>query len=248
MLDLIENILVTSIAQQNNPKRRFLLAYLIGVHLILLILLFKTDFIPRVKAKLFITPVAPNGHVERMLVYHQAMDGSVPVGAALFLGDSITQSLAVPAVAPVAVNYGIGWATTSELLSNLPKYRSLKRASAVFLMIGINDIAQGKAEGLALRLRAIGAAIPADLPLVWSGIMPVYWAEIDSDLITSANVVIKEICAARAGCVYVNTEEIFSAGGAESFSDGVHLNDRGYEKWIASLKLAYQQVSRQKPT
>lgn len=233
-------------AQHKNLKSWLCLAYVIGLHFLLAVLLFKTDFIPRVKARFFTTPVASNPHGERMMVYHQAMDASVPAGAAIFLGDSITQGLAAAAVAPIPVNYGIGSATTSELLGNLPKYQSLKRASVVFLTIGINDLAQGKTEGLALRLRAIAAAIPNELPLVWSGIMPVYWKEIDSQQITSANDVISEICAARAGCIYVNTGEVFSSGGADLFRDGVHPNDRGYEKWIASLRKAYQQVTRQK--
>jgi len=37
-------------------------------------------------------------HYKRMMVYHRYMEGSVPDGAVLFIGDSITQGLCVVAV------------------------------------------------------------------------------------------------------------------------------------------------------
>jgi lysophospholipase L1-like esterase len=232
--------------QHNTLKRSLWRAYIIGLHLLIAVLIFKTDFIPKFEAKFFASPTTSNLHGERMIAYHQAMDMSVPVGAAIFLGDSITQGLATAAVAPLPVNYGIGLATTSELLSNLPKYQSLKHASVVFLMIGINDLEQGKTEGLATRLNAIVAAIPNDLPLVWSGIMPTYSETIDSAQVEYANNIIKELCAARNRCTYVNTAEIFSVGGANWFRDGVHPNDQGYAKWITALRKAYQDLMQQK--
>lgn len=227
---------MTSTAQHSKLKRKLCLVYIICVHLLVALLIFKTDFIPKVKAKFFASRTV---HGERMIVYHQAMDASIPAGAAIFLGDSITQGLATAAVSPFAVNYGIGSATTSELLANLPKYHSLERASVAFLMIGINDIGQGKTDHLATRLRAVEAAIPRELPLVWSGIMPTYSEKVDPAQITSANRVIREICAARDSCIYVDNQELFSAGGASLFRDGVHPNDQGYTIWIGALRKAY---------
>ena len=235
-----------STAQHSKLKYRLCLVYIIGVHLLVAVLIFKTDFIPKVKAKFLATTTATNPHGERMIVYHQAMDASVPAGATIFLGDSITQGLATAAVSPSSVNYGIGSETTSELLANLPKYQSLERASAAFLMIGINDIGQGKTQHLASQLRAVAAAIPKDLPLVWSGIMPAYSVKIDPAQITAANRAIQEICAARGNCIYVDTQELLSAGGANLFRDGVHPNDQGYAIWITALRKAYQELAQQK--
>ena len=42
------------------------------------------------------------------------MDSLVPVGATVFIGDSITQGLATSAVVPLSVNYGIGGDTTQD--------------------------------------------------------------------------------------------------------------------------------------
>ena len=235
-----------STAQHSKLKRGLFLAYIICVHLLIALLIFKTDFIPKVKAKLFATPATTNPHGERMIVYHQAMDASVPSGATIFLGDSITQGLATAAVSPASVNYGIGSETTSELLANLPKYQSLERASVAFLMIGINDIGQGKTDHLPTRLQAIAAAIPRELPLVWSGIMPAYSDKIDPAQVTAANRVIQEICAARDRCIYVDTQELLAAGGTNLFRDGVHPNDRGYTIWISALRKAYLQLTQKK--
>lgn len=227
-------------ARHVQPGRRWFLAYVVGLHLLVGFLVFKTDFIPKVKARLLTDAMAPNPHGQRMIAYHQAMDASVPDGAAIFLGDSITQGLAVAAVSAYPINYGISGATTSELLANLPKYQSLKRASAVFLMIGVNDIGQGKFEGLGDRLRAIAAGIPTGPSLVWSGIMPAYSEGIDPRQITAANTLVKQLCAARAGCTYIDTQALFSAGGTGLFHDGVHPNDQGYATWIAALRKARQ--------
>jgi lysophospholipase L1-like esterase len=167
------------------------------------------------------------------------MDASVPAGAAIFLGDSITQGLATAAVAPYSVNYGIGSATTGELLDNLPVYKSLRRAGAVFLLIGINDIGRGQTIGLEGRLQAIADAIPAGVPLVWSAIMPAYVDRADPEAIRQANRAIARTCAARPGCVYVDTGALSDAA---LFSDGVHPNTAGYAVWIGALRDAYAKV------
>ena len=174
-----------------------------------------------------------------MIVYHQAMDALIPDGATIFLGDSITQGLATTAISPASVNYGIGSATSAELLANLTKYHSLQRASAIFLLIGINDLGSEKSAGLTERFEAIVAALPNEVPLIWSGIMPTYSDNIDPAAIESANQVIRKLCSARDKCAYVDTHAIFSTGGSTLFRDGVHPNDQGYAKWIATLREAY---------
>src|SRR5690606_20524643 len=152
------------------PRRWLVMAYLIGLHALLAILLLKTDFMPRLKARFAPAQTVSKAHVENMLAYHRAMDASVPPGAVVFLGDSITQSLATAAVAPHAINYGIGGATTRDLIGQLPVYQSLTRASRIYLLIGINDLIQGQAAGLDQRLQAIASTLPPGVPIVWSGI------------------------------------------------------------------------------
>jgi len=125
-------------------KKRFTITYLIGIHLFLAVVLLKSDFNDRVEHKFGIHTAAQSPeitqHFHRMLHYHKRMDGNVPEGSVIFIGDSITQGLCVSAIASPAVNYGIGSDTTVGILQRLPYYNSIKRASAVVLAIGINDI------------------------------------------------------------------------------------------------------------
>lgn len=209
--------------------------YLFALHLLLALLVWKTDFLPKVKAMLFATTPRSNPHVANMLAYHRGMDPSVPEGAAIFLGDSITQSLATATVAPHAVNYGIGFATTGDLLRHLPEYKSLNRASIVYLMIGVNDLLLGQAAGLHDRLKQIAQALPTDRRVVWSGLMPVFSPEVSPAQIAAANEVIQVACAERPRCTYVDTVALF-AGDSSLFHDGLHPNERGYARWMAALR------------
>jgi hypothetical protein len=222
--------------------------YVAGIHLMLAILVFKPDFVDELKNRLLPAQEYVNALGQRMMILHERMDASVPAGAAIFLGDSITQGLATAAVAPFSVNYGISSATTQELLQNIPKYRSLNRASAIFLMIGINDIDQNKFTGLADRLRTIANAIPHDRTLIWSGIMPVYTDSIQPEQIAHINEAIEQICSQRSKCTFVNTQEVFGSGGESLFSDGVHLNDAGYSKWIPVLRQSYEKAIKDQPS
>src|SRR6478736_3871224 len=55
---------------------------------------------------------------------HEWMDASVPAGATIFLGDSITMALATAAVAPYSVNYGISWQRSDQLIKSMDIYQS----------------------------------------------------------------------------------------------------------------------------
>jgi hypothetical protein len=118
-----------------NTKKKLFFIYLSIIHVSLIFILLKSDFIPKVQAKLGfekstqeLTP-----HFKRMLTYHKRMDGNIPSGAVIFIGDSITQGLAVSAVYPKSVNYGIGSDTTIGVIKRLSDYKSLSRARAIVI-------------------------------------------------------------------------------------------------------------------
>lgn len=150
-----------------------------------------------------------------------------PDGAVIFLGDSITAGLAVDAVAPYAVNYGIGGQTTQLLLDALPRYGSLQRARLVVLSIGTVDMVSGRERGIVARLDALQARIPG--PLVWNAI-PVS-AKAD---MRGVNAEIRRLCAARPDCTFVQAP----IGREDLQADGIHLRPSGYAKWIGALKMA----------
>ena len=77
------------------------------IHAFLLIILIKSDFVDRVERKIW--PVREQkkqalNHYNEMLAYHKRMDGNIPENAVIFIGDSLTQSLAVAAISPLSVN------------------------------------------------------------------------------------------------------------------------------------------------
>lgn len=186
-------------------KRSLLIAYLLLLHAALLVLIARWP--------------EPPSHVERMQAIHSFVDQTVPDGAAVFLGDSHTQRLAVAAVADRAVNFGISWQTAEQL--QVPA--SASRARIVFLLIGTNDLARG--QDPVPHLRRIADQI--DRPLVWTGIPSLGGKE------AAANAEIRAICAANPRCVYVEPPTAL-------LEDGVHFSPQGYRDWIARLRAAAQ--------
>lgn len=227
------------------PARRFTAAvwlYAIAVHVLMAVLVFKTDFIPKVKSRFFPSPEPSNVQIRSVFAFHERIDPLVPDGAAIFLGDSITQGLATAAVAPLSVNYGIGGAVSEELVIHIPRYGSLKRAGTVFLMVGINDLLHGKAAGLAERLQTLSDLLPPDTAVVWSGVMPTYTGEVEPAQIDEINRAIEAICQRRKLCTFVDTKAVLSPEGESLFTDGIHLNTDGYRKWIAALREAHRRA------
>jgi lysophospholipase L1-like esterase len=220
------------------------IGYIIALHLFSAMLIVKTDFIPKVKAKL---GLAPTPYVLNMLKYHQWIDDSVPDHATIFLGDSITQGLATAAVAPSSVNYGIGGETTAQLLGVMSSYKSLSRADAIFLNIGVNDLAQGRKEGLSDRYRKILQALPSKATLIWSAVMPVRSKKIALSDVDCINHTIRSLCSNRGNCVFVDTWKLLADKNGQMnkslfLHDGLHLSPAGYRAWIPALKQAIQHL------
>lgn len=219
--------------------KRLFITYLICVHAALAVLLWKTDAVPRLLAKVGLA-VPGDAYVrlqDRLL--SERMDPSVPSGASIFLGDSITAGLAVTAVTPDAINFGVGMQTTAQLVDAIPTFSSLARARRIFLLIGINDLGFGLGDALVANLHKIADKLPSDIPVVWSSIMP------HSGLtarIRSVNSRIRALCKARPQCTFVDTFSKMATDGGEPapgiYIDGTHPNARGYALWITLMKNA----------
>jgi lysophospholipase L1-like esterase len=221
--------------------------YVIALQLFSVILVFETDFIPKFKAIFLATAetaiLPPDPHVRRMLTYTEWMDKSVPDKSIIFLGDSITQGLAVAAVAPYATNFGIGGATTAELLDAMPSYKSLNRVDTVVLEIGINDLIQNRKEGLHERYRKIAASLPLKTTLIWSAVMPTGIKHINPTVIVEANRMIKTLCETRDNCIFVDTWSFLADESGQPIpknflADATHLSPSGYRLWISAIKQA----------
>lgn len=192
-------------------------------------------------------------HYTRMMVYHRYMDGSVPDGAVLFIGDSITQGLCVAAVCDKAVNYGIGSDTTLGVLERLKDYSSMERAAAVVVAIGVNDLGKRDNEAILANYKKIIEAVPSDTPLLFSAVLPlderVKQVKEDRNIrIRALNESLAALCADNPRVHVVECTPLLADGTgnlnpAYHVGDGVHLNTEGYARWITVLREKLSSIS-----
>lgn len=240
-------------------RKPVLIIYLLGVHALLGVLVLKTDFISRVEARLGINPPPQSSSPwsvydvdfrKRMNGLYDTMDSGIPDGSTIFIGDSITQGLCVNAVTASAVNFGIGCDTTAGVLERMPKYRSMERASALVLAIGVNDLrGDGNDEDAVSRYGRILESIPTNTPVIVSAVLPVVDASRPAKLcqtnerIYRFNERIKALCATRSHCLFLDASAAMRDKNLHT-SDGLHLNGDGYAMWIKELRKAHASVPR----
>jgi len=222
--------------------------YLVALHVLLGVALIKTDLAPRVAARFGIynsQPPEEEQIIPRLREVHSQMESSVPAGATIFLGDSITMGLATAAVAPHTVNYGIGWQRSDQLIKSMDIYKSISRAGRIVITIGTNDLLQGREAGIASRYKAILEKIPFSVPVVMSSVPPLgdvvfYGRKIENakvrEVVTSA----KMVCEADPRCRFVNAYDALTTNGTPSYgvllADNIHLAPKGYGLWINALR------------
>lgn len=232
--------------------------YLAAVHVLLLIVLWKSNFLDKVAQKLGAPPsieeIKSQFHHRTVHLQERAV-GSVPDDAVIFIGDSITQGLCVLAVSPLAVNYGIASDTTAGVLKRLHKYLpAIERCKCVVLAVGTNDSAYRSVEQAVENYRLILAELPLDCPVIISSILP---QDSRTEKITEQRVAymnafnerLQELSDLHDNVTFLDNDpaldtdndgrldEVFHNG------DGLHLNTAGNLAWAASLKTAIETVA-----
>jgi len=228
-------------------KKGIICSYIIILHIFLAIVLLKSNFIEKVEHRLGIAPrVEIGSYFYRILNYHSRMDGNVPDHSVIFIGDSITQGLCVSAVWCPSVNYGIGSDTTVGVLKRLSVYKSINRASAVVIEIGINDMKYRSNEKIFQNMKKIAQYLPQNIPIIFSAILPVD-ERVREDLkgwnkrIIQLNDKIKNWTKQTKTIFFIDIRDylIDKTGNLSSkyhVGDGVHLNSLGNSIWIQHLK------------
>lgn len=196
-------------------KRAAAIAYLLAVHALLVVTILRPE---TARHRLGL----PNLHVQKMQAVLGYRDAMVPDGATIFLGDSITERMAVTAISPGAVNFGVSGARTSDLLALLPSLHSLERAGRIYLLIGVNDLRLSP-EGLEARLAAISRALP-NRPLVWIG-LPAN----ERVPVSETNAAIRRLCEAMPRCTFADVGRI-------DLLDGLHPSPEGYAALAERLR------------
>ncbi|HSC75329.1 MAG TPA: SGNH/GDSL hydrolase family protein [Pseudomonadales bacterium] len=238
--------------KSKNPRTAIIVVYLIAVHVLLIAALVSSDIVPRTVAWLGMArdvqqPPEEIPFIPMMRGVHAWMDASVPAGATIFLGDSITMALATAAVAPYSVNYGISWQRSDQLMKSMDIYQSIARAGRVFVMVGTNDVLEGREADIQSRYQAILTKIPANVDVVMNSIPPVGDVVINGRTISDKTVrdvgaIAQTVCEADKRCHFVDAYEALSTDGKPTqgvlMPDQIHLSPKGYQLWIEAMRHA----------
>lgn len=158
------------------------------------------------------------------------METIVPDRAAVFLGDSIMEAFVPASVAPSSVSFGVPGQRSDHLLSSLAGYKSLARARNITVMIGTNDVAQGKDAGLEGRYQQILDRLPQHVPVMLVSILPIDRPNI-GDRAKAARDAAQRACTAVPRCTFVDAYSGFISNGHIApglLRDGVHPTGAGY--------------------
>jgi lysophospholipase L1-like esterase len=236
-------------------KRTMLIAYLIALHLLLGLILWKSDFIPRVMARLSGKPHPEelSKHFRNMRAYHSRSTAIVPEGSVFFIGDSMIQGLCVDAVIQPSVNYGIGGDTTVGVMERMGDY-AFERATAVVLCIGGNDLTYRAPEVVVANMEKIIARIDSRLPVIISSVPLVDEGARDilrgqNTSTSKLNTLLQHLAARSPRLAFVDHSNLTHRGQLRPdlhIGDGIHPNNEGNRILAANLRIAVLTILVQK--
>lgn len=218
------------------------LGYVALLHVVIGVLVARTDFLRRAGVRLGLLPRAERTAELSISVVEQArQDQGAAGGALVLLGDSIATQLDAARIAGDAVNYGIGGDTTRTLLWRLPLLRSVESARTVVVIVGVNDLGLRPVPAIAADYRALLAAFPPAAVLVVVSPLPVDEAFVSAygrpglgnAALRSINAALRPLCEARPGCRFLDAWPAFWDGAAGNMQrslhrgDGLHLSPAG---------------------
>lgn len=169
--------------------------------------------------------------------------------AVVFLGDSITQGWGedfkgkFPGVK--LANRGIGGDTTRGMLIRLEEDVLSLNPSAIFLLMGTNDIEIGvEPEAIARNVQKILASIKQKYPVVPVVLCRIFPSSASKkrpvETIKQVNALLDGIVRGDKQVTLLDTWALFAdANGdarAEFFPDMLHLNSAGYDRWAGALR------------
>ena len=231
-----------------NIKRSALLLAVVLLHLCVLFLLLKTDALHKWAQSIGWQPTNLERHYDEMVSFHQRIDPSLPSGVTLFIGDSHTQGLAVSAVSPQSVNYGIGGDTTSGVLKRLPFYQSISDARAVVIAVGGNDLKSASPDQVLVNFKLLLKQIPTSVQVLVSAAFPVdetvaVTGGRNNANIQSLNALLAALAQQQNNVRFVSSYDKLANDQGQldkrlHTGDGVHLNSQGYQVWIQDLATA----------
>ena len=227
-------------------KKKYILIYLVSLHLFLIVILVKSNTISLVERKLGIPSPSTEltSYYKTLVVFQQRIDKNSLDKAIIFIGDSHTQGLSTTAIHTNSINFGIASDTTIGVLNRIPLYSSIKHAKAIVLAVGINDLFIRTNSDTLKNLKQILKLLPKRIPVIVCAIFPVaQLAPEKSNLnkrIKSLNSEIKKLTQQNKNLHFLSINKLLLNGGHTlskqyHIGDGIHLNTAGYKLWINEL-------------
>jgi lysophospholipase L1-like esterase len=224
---------------------KILTIYLVLLHLVLVVILVKSNFLGLVALKFNQLPEELSPNYYSLLSFQKRVDAQLSENSVIFIGDSLIQGLAVSEIVPHSVNFGIGADTTLGVLTRLESYQSLAKAKNIFLTIGLNDLKRRNNTEIINNYRKILTVLPKDRPVTIGAILPVdeRVSSVGSrnKRIKALNLMLEKLTHQFKNIQFIsinlllldetgNLKERFHIG------DGLHLNKAGYGVWVNQLK------------
>lgn len=183
-------------------------------------------------------------YIERTTLFNQI---EAPDQAIVFLGDSITFRSEWREFFPNenVINRGIGGDTTEGVYNRLDRILE-NDPNKIFLMIGINDILQGrKIDEISKNYKSILEKIKSSSPktqVYIQSVLPVNNAingkRVNNKDVMNLNERIKEL-ATQSGYEFLDIYSVLSENNQlpEKFTvDGIHLTGEAYKEWVNYIK------------
>lgn len=232
--------------------RKTTIVYCVCLHLLVLAMLAKSDFIDRIDRRLgvnwpwFTNELSRTFHTE--FSRHKRAMGTIQHGSVIFIGDSITHGLPVGVVCDNAVNYGIPADTTAGVLTRIYAYMPVIRlAKSVVIAIGTNDAKVRTSDQAFKNYCKILDAIPEDIHVFASGVLPTDFGRGEHQLSKQKwrhefNANVSSEASRRRNVTFIDSSAVLDVNsdgkldGQFHTGDGLHLNSLGYMTWAKHLR------------
>lgn len=232
-------------------RPKLILLYGLAIHILMVILLFKTDAYLILRERIGLVPIEieSTDFYRKMVGYHRRQLTNVEDNTLVFLGDSMVHGLNVSSLSPNALNLGIGGDTVSAMTKRVQSYPELQKAKGVVVGIGINSIGYRSTEEITQEQKGLMNEMDSLAIQLWLAILPTSQSYSENKRknlaeIEHVNTDAERICDTIRNCHFLRVPpDLLASNGylnENVHSDGIHLNRLGYAIWQAAIKNALE--------
>jgi len=223
------------------------LAYLILLHVLVVVLIFKTDTYIRFVHWLGKPPAIEESRAYQNAAQHQVRrQQTLEAHQTVFLGDSMIAGMNTAHVIPASLNFGIGGDTSKGLIKRLSLYPNLKNAQQIVIGIGINDLPYQSVDTIVQNILDMLRYFSHKQNIYVLGLLPVTKSHSENSqrslqAIQAINKQLQTRLLKFGQTTYIEPPEALSDSTGylredAHLGDGLHLNQRGYALWQQHLK------------